>query len=229
MLFAEPVLESGRAVGVDDALTFYAGGRGGVLGTSSWEQVHSAFAFFPPEIVQGAWETVTAWGDPGAMAGHYADGLTAFSNAVFPAEAAATFATVGQKVIDSITPLGYPLFVGWRAMERPSEVSSAAGIVMMTLRELRGDLHIQDIAAAGISPLEAEVVARGLDGISLHGWQPPYPDPDAHRSKVTAATAHTTSRMRSIYQATLAEHEWQSFTEALAVLASALRQSTTDA
>lgn len=223
MLFAEPVLAVGRDAGIDDAITFYAGGRGGVLGTSEWQQVHSAFGFFPPEVVQGAWGAVTAWGEPLAMAKHYADGLAAFGSAVFPTDAAKTFADLGRQVADSVTPLGYALFGGWRSMTVPPEDRAAAAVMMMTLRELRGDIHLQDIAAAGIEPVEAEIVVRGADGIPLHGWQPPYPNPDDHRSQVEDATAQTSERMRRIYEAALTETEWQSFSDAVSTLTDAQR------
>ncbi len=228
MLFAQPVLTVGQAAGIDDPLTFYAGGRGGVLGTSAWEQVQSAFAFFPPEVVQAAWGSVTAWGSPQAMAEHYANGLAAFGSEVFPADAGGRFATLGYKVAESITPLGHPLFVGWRSMTLPDRGDEAAAIVMMVLRELRGDVHIQDIAASGLGPAEAEVVVRGVEGIPLHGWKPPYPNPDDHRAAVEAATLRTTERMRGFYESALSTDEWTSFSDAVAELSAALREATAD-
>ena len=74
MLFAEPVLAQGRVANIDDTLMFYAGGRGGVLGNVPWQQVQSAFGFFPAEIVRNAWHQVTSWGEPLEMAGHYRRG-----------------------------------------------------------------------------------------------------------------------------------------------------------
>lgn len=226
MLFAEPVLAVGRSAGIDDALTFYAGGRGGVLDTPAWQQVQSAFGFFPPEVVRHAWEAVNSWGSPVAMGKHYAEGLAAFGQETFPSEPAELFSALAKKVADSVTPLGYPLFTGWRSMMRSTPGSDAAAIALMTLRELRGDIHLQDIAAAGIDPLEAEVVVRGVDGVPLHGWQPPYPNPDDHRERVERATAHTTQRMRSIYEAALNQAEWRSFADSVASLSAALRDST---
>lgn len=227
MLFAEPVLAAGRAVGIDDALMFYAGGRGGVLGNVPWQQVQSAFGFFPAEIVRHTWQQVTSWGEPLDMAGHYASGLADFARSVFPARAARVVADLGTIVTDRVTPLGYPLFCGWRALPRPDDGPGAAAMVMMTLRELRGDVHVQDVAAAGIRPVEAEVVVRGLDGIAVHGWQPPYPDPDAHRDAVARATDHTTTRMRDVYQAALQGDQWSEFAAATQELAEAVTATST--
>lgn len=225
MLFAEPVLARGRVAGIDDPLTFYAGGRGGVLGNVPWQQVQSAFGFFPAEVVLNAWQRVTSWGEPLEMAGHYATGLADFGRSVFPADVARTFADLGAVVADSVTPLGYPLFAGWKAMHKPGDGPGAAAVVMMTLRELRGDLHVQDIAAAGIAPIEAEVVVRGLDGLALHGWQPPYPDPEMHRDAVLRATAQTTTRMRCIYQRALPGGQWADFDAAAQELSAAAATS----
>ncbi|MGB3733690.1 MAG: hypothetical protein WA964_01945 [Ilumatobacter sp.] len=222
MLFAEPVLAQGRVANIDDALVFYAGGRGGVLGNVPWQQVQSAFGFFPAEIVRNAWHQVTSWGEPLEMAGHFAKGLADFGRSVFPADAAQIFADLGNVVADSVTPLGYALFSGWRAMPRPDDGSGAAAIVMMTLRELRGDIHVQDIAAAGIRPIEAEVVVRGLDGIALHGWSPPYPDPNVYREAVAQATAQTTARMQHIYETALLDHQWTEFVAATRELSAAI-------
>lgn len=222
MLFAEPTLAEGHVAGIEDALAFYAGGRGGVLGNVPWHQVQSAFGFFPADIVRTTWQQVTSWGDPLDMAGHYANGLADFGRATFPTDAARTFADVGTIVADTVTPLGYPLFTGWRAVPKPDDGPGAAAVVMMTLRELRGDIHVQDIAAAGIDPVEAEVVVRGLDGIALHGWQPPYPDPDTHRDAVAQATDRTTTRMLRIYEAALSDSQWAEFEAATRLLSDAV-------
>lgn len=224
MLFADPVLSRGRDAGIDDALMFYAGGRGGVLGHVPWQQVQSAFGFFPAEIVRDTWHRVTSWGDPLAMSGLYRDGLAEFGRTAFPQDAAQVFAELGTVVADSVTPFGYPLFAGWRTLTRPNDGSGAAAIVMMTLRELRGDIHLQDIAASGIQPLEAEAVVRGLDGIALHGWTPPYPDPDDHREAVTEATTQTDARMTRIYNGALNGDQWVEFADATEALAAALRR-----
>lgn len=216
MLFAEPVVAVGTAIDVPNALVFYAGGRGGVLGAVPWQQIQSAFAFFPAEIVSSTWDQVLDWGDPSAMASHYAKGLSEFARTTFSTGASATVVELGGRVCEGVVPLGYPLFTGWRAMTRPGDPTGDAALAIMTLRELRGDIHVQDIAAAGIHPLDAEVVARGADGVVLHGWQPPYPDPTEHKSAVDAATLTTSERMTTIYDNALTAQEWSEFSDAVA-------------
>ena len=218
MLFAEPVVAIGLEAGISDALVFYAGGRGGVLGSTSWEQIQSAFGFFPADIVRSTWNQVLEWGNPPEMASHYANGLSEAGRASIEADAAATIAELGAIVNQSVTPMGFALFSGWRAMPRPGDPSGDAALEIMTLRELRGDIHLQDLAAAEIQPVEAEIVVRGTDGMWLHGWQPPYPDPASHRDAVAAATETTSARMHRIYDEALSDAQWDEFAGAVASL-----------
>ncbi len=215
MLFAEPVTAVGAAVDIPNALVFYAGGRGGVLGAVPWPQIQSAFAFFPSDIVSSTWDQVLDWGDPPTMSKHYAQGLSAYARGTFSDEASATIVELSDIVCEMVVPMGYPLFTGWSAMARPGDSAGDAALAIMTLRELRGDIHIQDIAAAGIHPLDAEVVARGSEGVALHGWQPPYPDPAKHESAVRAATNTTSERMTAIYASALTAQQWSAFADAV--------------
>ena len=99
-------------------------------------------------------------------------------------------------------------------MPRPDDPQGAAALVVMALRELRGDIHIQCVAAEGLHPLEAEIVTRGVDGAELHGWPPPFPDPDRSRARVVAAEAATSARMQAAY-AVLDEGELEALREAV--------------
>lgn len=215
MLFSEPVTAVGTAIDVADALIFYAGGRGGVLGAVPWQQIQSAFTFFPAEVVSSAWSQVLEWGDPPTMSTHYAKGLAECGRTKFSDTAASTVAELGEIVCKNVVPMGYPLFTGWRAMKRPGDPAGDAALAIMTLRELRGDIHIQDLAAANIHPLSAEVVNRGPDGVVLHGWQPPYPDPDLHAASVHAATDTTSQRMTTMYDNALSPLQWSDFSNAV--------------
>jgi hypothetical protein len=95
--------------------------------------------------------------------------------------------------------MGQSLFAGWQAMTRPADPQGAAAVVVMALRELRGDTHIQCIAAEGLLPVEAEIVTRGVPGAELHGWPTPYPDPEPLRERVAAAERATSARMQRAY------------------------------
>jgi hypothetical protein len=108
-----------------------------------------------------------------------------------------------------------PLFVGWRDMPVPDDPIGAATMTVMTLRELRGDIHIQSISASGVAPLEADFFTRGEQGVQLHGWKPPYPDVAHHADAMAAAHASTSARMGRIYEAALSDAELDAFDEAV--------------
>lgn len=115
------------------------------------------------------------------------------------AEPSADIARIGRTVVDSVTPLGMALFAGWREMPVPSDPQGAAVVTVMALRELRGDIHVQSVAASGLTQLQAELATRGDTGAQLHGWQPPYPDPAPHAAVMAGAQAATSRRMAAIY------------------------------
>lgn len=218
-LFHSATLDTGAAEGFDNPIALYAGGRAGVLGDVQAHQVRSAFCFFNPAVVDAVWEQVLAAGSPSAFADVYARGIAEAARMRFTDEdASATVARVGGALADAVQPMGYALFTGWRAMCTATDAKGAAGQVIMALRELRFDVHIQALAGQGLAPLEAEMVTRGPDGARLHGWAEPYPDPAPYVERVAAAEAETSARMRRFYDQ-LPTEDVAAFVQAVATLA----------
>jgi hypothetical protein len=199
LFFDEVTLEHGAANGVPDAIILYGAGRAGALGDVNAAAVTSAFGFFCPDLVEQLWPSVRAFGRPSSIATVLADGMAAAARVRWDPAAAAVVARHGATVVDSVVPLGTALFAGWQRMPRPDDPQGAAALVVMALRELRGDIHIQCVAGEGLHPLEAEIVTRGAAGAELHGWPAPYPDPDALRDRVAAAERATSARMHQHY------------------------------
>jgi len=201
-LFFDPVtLGVGAERGVDDMLLLYAAGRAGVMGEVTATQVVSAFAFFDPNLVRSAWSKVGVTVSAPEVAAIYADGMAAAARERWLAEPAATVVRVGRAVAERVDALGMGLFAGWRDMAVPDDPQGGAAIVVMTLRELRGDVHVQSVAAAGLGPLEAEMATQGEFGVKLHGWPEPWPDPEPCKERLAVAQAATSARMASIYAA----------------------------
>lgn len=199
-LFFDPItLGVGAERGIDDVLLLYAGGRGGVLGDAPATQVISAFAFFEPNMVRNAWAKVGQTASAGEIAQIYADGMSAAARERWQAEPAATVVRVGRTVLDSVDALGMALFAGWREMPVPDDPQGGAAVVVMALRELRGDVHVQSVAAAGLGPLEAEMATQGEFGAKLHGWPEPWPDPEPLQDRLSLAQASTSARMAAVY------------------------------
>lgn len=207
-LYFDPVtIGHAAAGGIEDVFVLYGGGRAGVMGDVTAEQVVAAFGFFAPGAVHGLWPAVLAAGTPSWIASVYAEGMTAAARDGWDRGACTTVARLGRRVIDGVIPLGMSLFAGWRAVPEPGDPGGDAALAVLALRELRGDIHIQSVAAAGLAPLEAEMVSRGESGARLHGWPEPYPDPSRFTDRVEAAETATSERMQRIYAEALLEPE----------------------
>jgi hypothetical protein len=185
------------------------------MGDVTAAQACSAFAFFDPGLVDKMWSSMGPDLKPSAVAKVFAAALAAGARERWDEGAAADVARIGRKVADRVTAIGMPLFAGWREMAMPDDPIGAATMTVMTLRELRGDIHVQSIAASGVGPLEADFFTRGEQGVQLHGWKPPYPDVAQHAEAMAAAHASTSQRMGRIYEATLDPAELDAFDEAV--------------
>ncbi|MGA0238094.1 MAG: helix-turn-helix domain-containing protein [Acidimicrobiales bacterium] len=179
-LLDESTATKAAALGLDAAgRGAYAVGRLGVLGDCPPDAVVSA-AYF--------WE-------PGLMRTMVADGRAVKS----PAEGAAIYTRICQewgadrlagldgverlgdiltKVVDTASPLGAPMFVGWRDMPRPTEPGPARTFQLaQVMRELRFSRHCIAIQAVGLGPLEAILSGPAGDwNAKMFGWPEPYPD-----------------------------------------------------
>jgi len=200
LFFDEVTLAAAAEEGIDDVVVLYAAGRAGVMGDVTAAQVRVTFGFFDPGSVDEVWAMVTAGHRPSDVAPVFARAMSAAARARWDADAAAVVARIGFAVADAAEPLACPLFTGWRDQARPDDPAGAAALAVTTLRELRGDIHVQSVAAAGLHPLEAEMVSRRVPGAQLHGWKEPYPDPAEFADRVAAAEAETSRRMRAHYQ-----------------------------
>lgn len=216
LFFDEIAAKHGAANGVDSFLVLYGAGRSGVMGDVTAAQVCNAFAYFDPGLVDMMWSSLDPAFPPSAVAKVFADSMSAVARERWEVGAATTVNRLGRKVADQVTPMGMPLFAGWRAMPVPDDELGAAAITVTTLRELRGDVHVQSVAASGVGPREADLATRGEEGAKLHGWRPPYPDVSAHAAAIAAAQAATSQRMGRIYDAILDADELAELDDAVA-------------
>jgi helix-turn-helix protein len=215
LFFDDVAVKHGAELGVDNFLVLYGAGRAGVMGDVTAAQACSAFAFFDPGLVQKMWSSMEPEVKPSAVAQVFAAALATAARERWDEAAAAEVAGIGRKVADSINAIGMPLFVGWRDVPVPDDPIGAATMTVMTLRELRGDIHIQSVSASGVAPLQADFFTRGEQGVQMHGWQPPYPDVAHHADAMAAAQASTSARMGRIYEAALTTAELDAFDEAV--------------
>jgi hypothetical protein len=184
----------GEAFGLDFG-EFYGLGRGGVLGRVDADVVAAAFVFFNPAIVRVIWESAISKREPVAAAAAYADACQAWGrDRIGTTAGLEEVAPLLDRVVANASPIGAPLFAGWRAMPLPDDAPGRVMQQLHVLRELRGGLHGTAVLAAGLSPLEALMVNSSPDQAALFGWAEPLPDPEPYRATYADARA-TTSRL----------------------------------
>ena len=162
-----------------EGLGGYAVGRLGVLGDCPVDNVVGAAYFWEPDTMRSM--------------------VAAGRSAMSPAEGAAVYTRICQewgaaklagldgverlgeimeKVVESASPNGAPLFVGWRDMPLPADAGPARTFQLaQVMRELRFSRHCVAVQAAGLGPLEA--IFSGPAGewnAKMFGWPEPYPD-----------------------------------------------------
>ncbi len=214
LFFDEVTVASAATAGIDDVFALYAS-RAGVLGDVDAGQAASALAFFDPTVVADVWRGLDRFGTPSQIAEIFAAAMSSAATQRWDPDASRSVAALGMRVADSVTPTGLALFTGWRRVARARGDASS---VVHALRELRGDIHIQCISVHGIYPLEAEMVTRGAPAAQLHGWTPPYPDPDPLIDAVAAAESATSLRMAQIYATALTVSEFDDLVTAVEAL-----------
>lgn len=199
LMFHPACLGTGAEHGLDDGLAFYAGGRLGVIGDAPIPVAVAAAAWFEPGMVDKVLSRARTVAPSLEMAGWYADGLAAAARATWGTlDGLDRFCALAAKVAAAAPPGGLALFTGWRALPRPDDAAGASGVEIQTLRELRGDLHIQ--AMAGIEPHLAAMLGGGADKAAMFGWSEPHPDPAGLEDRRREAEEHTDALMAGCYE-----------------------------
>jgi hypothetical protein len=196
-MFHPDTVSAAKEQGYPNGFAFYFAGRGGVLGDVSGRQVASAFAFFQPGLVAKMWERGTDGRTAAQCAADFADACFRWGRAnLTDVEGAERLAELAGKVIDGVThPMGLALFTGWREVPRPGDGPADAALSLQVLRELRGDLHIHAVAAAGLTPAEAVLGHGGTKRAEEFGWRDELPDAEAVRGSWEAAEGNTDQLM----------------------------------
>jgi hypothetical protein len=185
--------ERGDAIGLDFG-EFYALGRGGVLGDVDADVVVATFGYFSRDLVQRFWNGAKEKVAPPDAALAYADACRTWGREhLASVPAVDELAGLLERTAAAASPVGAPLFGGWRAVPLPDDAPGRMMQLMHVLRELRGGLHLDAVLAAGLTPHEALTINEPGQ-VQLFGWAEPAPDVESKRAILTTAN-ETTDRM----------------------------------
>jgi hypothetical protein len=154
-------------------MSFYAAGRGGVLGDVEAEAVTEAFVFFHPDNVKANWDSTRDVMPRDKAAIEFQNCCTKWAEEHIPDDVdVATLASLAQKVAAAADGSDAPVFAGWRNLTPPESPKGAAAHHMNSLRELRFALHARAVLAQGIAPEDA-LRHRQPHMVAIFGWGDP--------------------------------------------------------
>ena len=192
------------AAGYENPFAGYVAGRGGVLGEATGATVASVFAIFEPNFINACWEEGVAVRGAAGAAKIYWNQVADFGRKYLTgAEGPARIAELGEKIIAATSPLGLPMFAGYRSMPLADAAAARALQVMFVLRELRGDVHFNALSLSDITPVEAHMLHGGRDYTMMFGWPEPFADGAAKAKRYAEVEETTNRRMVEIFDAAL--------------------------
>lgn len=206
-----------------DFFSFYALGRGGVLGDVDGAAAADAFFFFNPDLVQGVWDAARQKMPPREAAEHYADACAIWGRAnLSDIPAIEDFTKLAERVAQAARPTpSSVLFAGWREMPLPDDAPGRAAVQLtLVLREMRGGAHVEAVKQVELSPMEA-VVVNSPNMLPLFGWQVEAPDAQPLKARAEQAESLTDEIVGPAFDA-LDEGERETFAAVVDAVAAKL-------
>jgi len=158
----------------------YFGGRAAPMGPVGAGTVEATFFNFHPARVGRAIPDVWTYAQPEAIVTGRCEAAAASLRRLLSAPAAEKLAAVALPALDAAiehgSPAGKPLFGANRRVEPPADPVAALWQAATTLREHRGDCHVDLLASAGLDGLDALVLFALSEGIGpamfrdARGW-----------------------------------------------------------
>jgi len=161
-----------EAIGLD-VFGLYAGGRGGVLGDRTPEEVDEEFFFFKPGMITLMVAAARAQAAPEAILTAHLGAVDDYALATFGGVDPATiegYAAAAGEVIDTLPTGSWPLVDGYRSAGLAGDPVADTYRSAVILRELRGGVHLDAVVASGLSAAAACQFDRGDDYYALHGF-----------------------------------------------------------
>lgn len=185
------------------SVEYYGLGRAGVMGDVSPEEVESAFAFFSPAAVAAMYTGARERLRPLEAARHYLASADDYAERTFAHLASDLLENVSREstAVARAVPVGrYRVFDGYVSATPTTSPAASAYRGVIVLRELRGGVHAEAVAAAGLSPADAAYV-ENPDIFSLHGFvDGDRVDPEGAVARRQVAEEATTRAMAAYFE-----------------------------
>jgi len=177
-LLADSTRSRAAERGLPEGNAAYAVGRLGVLGDCPVDNVVGAAFFWQPDLMRSMVNEGRSLATPEEGAAVYTEICQRWGEAHLAGfDGTERLGQLCERVVDSASPLGAPLFVGWRDQPRPAEGPAWTFQLCQVMRELRFSRHVVAVQASGMGPLEAILSGpAGEWNAEFFGWQRPYPD-----------------------------------------------------
>jgi hypothetical protein len=196
--FDPQTLERGKETGLDGFRLYFLG-RGGVLGDVEPDVVVAAFGYFAPSVVHTMWDSARQIMDPRDAARLYLDAAADFGRRRLDGlEGLGAFNTAAEAVIGAVDRSGLALFAGIAAEPLPDDGPARAYRHVVTLRELRGSVHLLAVVANGLQPAVAHAIHRP-DDVAMFGYAEPPTVTDDDRARWERAEALTDALLEPWY------------------------------
>jgi hypothetical protein len=184
--FHPDTLARGKELNLD-GFRFYVLGRGGVLGDVEPAVVGSAFGYFAPGLINKIWTSAKERLAPRQAAAEYLECSRAVGRQLFgELDGLDDFCQAAEAVIGATHPAGLSLYAGVAAEPLPDDAPARAMQLAVTLRELRGSVHLLAVVASAVHPAVAHAIRRP-DDVSTFGYQEPPAVTQEDRAKLAAA------------------------------------------
>jgi hypothetical protein len=168
--------EQYEALGLD-RFAGYVLGRAGTLGLPPASLVVAAFGVFEPDMLTAVYESaLTTATVPDVLAAKQAGAVRCLHRVLGEAGQEGQLRDVEQVVtvlrggLDRAPLPGRSLFAGLRALDWPGDAWGRLWHAANLLREFRGDTHLAALVAAGIGPVEANLLTEARVGMTTRDY-----------------------------------------------------------
>ena len=188
-----------------DVVSFYALGRGGVLGDIPASEVDDIFFFFKTGAITGMYGGGRAKQTAEIGAKAHLVAAEEYAQRTFggvPTETLAALNDACAALFDTLPSGRWPIYDGYRAFGYSGDVIKDAFRNAILLRELRGGVHTDAIKAANLTSAEACFLDHDGVYFALHGFQEEDKPAvtDETRARRVAAEEDTTVRMANLLE-----------------------------